>query len=58
MLVDVSGSYIDDDLSILPSTSVIQGPRRPYAGCMRVVAIAPLLRVGVSLALGPLQATL
>jgi len=50
MLVDVSGSYIDDDLSILPSTSVIQGPRQPYAGYVRVVAIASLLRVGVSLA--------
>ena len=35
--------------------SVGQGPRRPYAGCVRVVSIAPLLRVGVSLAYIPLQ---
>ena len=50
MLVAMSGSYIDDDLSNLPSTSILKGPRQLYAVCVRVVSIAPLLRVGDSLA--------
>ena len=41
---------VDSRLPGAAQPSVGQGPRRPYAGCVRVVSIAPLLRVGVSLA--------
>jgi len=41
---------VDSRLPGSAQPSVGQGPRRPYAGCVRVVSIAPLLRVGVMLA--------